>query len=73
MCFPGREGKNIFVFFSRIDVFPGWGNTYHLGYVYTWLVVETFDSAIHRINHYPADKYYRNQLHYPLDSDLSSG
>ena len=36
-------------------------------------VVQTLDSAIHRINHYPADKYYRNQLRYPLDSDLSGG
>ena len=34
-------------------------------------VVQTLDSAIHRINHYPAEKYYRNQLHYPLDSALS--
>ena len=34
-------------------------------------VVQTLDSAIHRINHYPADKYYGNQLRYPLDSDLS--
>ena len=36
-------------------------------------VVQTSDSAIHRINHYPADKYYENQLRYPLDSDLSGG
>ena len=36
-------------------------------------VVQTLDSAIHRINHYPADKYYRNQLRYPLDRDLSGG
>ena len=36
-------------------------------------VVQTLDSAIHRINHYPAVKYYGNQLRYPLDSDLSSG
>ena len=34
-------------------------------------VVQTLDSAIHRKNHYPADKYYGNQLRYPLDSDLS--
>ena len=25
-------------------------------------VVQTLDNAIHRINHYPADKYYGNQL-----------
>ena len=36
-------------------------------------VVQTLDSAIQRINHYPADKYYGNQLRYPLDSDLSGG
>ena len=24
-------------------------------------VVQTMDSALHRINHYPADKYYENQ------------
>ena len=36
-------------------------------------VVQTLDNAMHRINHYPAEKYYRNQLHYPLDSDLSGG
>ena len=36
-------------------------------------VVQTLDSTIHRINHYPADKYYGNQLRYPLDSDLSGG
>ena len=28
------------------------------------------NSAIHRINHYPADKYYGNQLHYLLDSAI---
>ena len=36
-------------------------------------VVQSLDSAIHRINHYPADKHYGNQLRYPLDSDLSCG
>ena len=36
-------------------------------------VVQTLDSAIHRINHYPVDKYYGNQLCYPLDSDLYGG
>ena len=36
-------------------------------------VVQTLDSATHRINHYPADNYYGNQLRYPLDSDLSGG
>ena len=42
-------------------------------WVYQAPVVETLDSTIHRINHYPADKYYANQLRYPLDSDLSGG
>ena len=36
-------------------------------------VVQTMDSAVHRINHYPADKHKQNQLSYPVDSDLSSG
>ena len=36
-------------------------------------VVQKLDSAIHWINHYPVDKYYKNRLHYPLDSDLSIG
>ena len=36
-------------------------------------VVQRLDSALHRINYYPADKYYGNQLRYPLDSDLSGG
>ena len=31
-------------------------------------IVQTLDSAIHRINHYPANKYKRNQLHYSVDS-----
>ena len=37
------------------------------------LVVQKMDSAIHRINHYPADKYLGNQFRYPLDKDLSDG
>ena len=36
-------------------------------------VVQTLDSAIRRINHYPVDKYYGNQLHYPVDKSLSAG
>ena len=40
-------------------------------------VVQTLNSAIHRINHYPAhdpaDMYLGNQLRYPLDRDLSIG
>ena len=38
------------------------------------LVVRKLDSAIHRINRYPEDKYYDIQLlRYPVDSNLSSG
>jgi len=36
-------------------------------------VVQKVDSAIHRINRYPVDKWYQNRVHYPLDSDLSGG
>ena len=34
-------------------------------------VVQTLDSAIHRINHYPEDTCQGNQLRYSVDSDLS--
>ena len=34
--------------------------------------VQMWDSAIHQINHYPADEHSENQLLYPLDRDLSS-
>ena len=37
------------------------------------LVVQTSDSAIHRINHYPADSVIDFRNTYPLDSDLSGG
>ena len=36
-------------------------------------VVETLDSAIHRINHYTADSVIDFPNTYPLDSDLSVG
>ena len=36
-------------------------------------VAQTLDSAMHWINQYPVDKYLGNQLHYPLDRDLSGG
>ena len=36
-------------------------------------VVQMLDSAIHRINHYPVDRYLGNRLCYPLDRDLSIG
>ena len=35
--------------------------------------VQKLDSTIHRISHYPAEKYYGNQLRHPLDGDLSGG
>ena len=34
-------------------------------------VAQTLDSAIHRINHYPADSVIGFPNTYPLDSDLS--
>ena len=36
-------------------------------------VVQTLDSAIHRINHYPAESLIEFRNTYPLDSDLSGG
>ena len=36
-------------------------------------VVQTLDSAIHRINHYPVDSVIDFPNTYPLDSDLSVG
>ena len=36
-------------------------------------VVQTLDSAIHSINHYPADGVISFLNTYPLDSDLSNG
>ena len=36
------------------------------------LVVQTLDSAIHWINHYPAVKYYEKQMRHLLDRDLST-
>ena len=36
-------------------------------------VVQTSDSAIHRINHYPADRVIDFRNTYLLDSDLSGG
>ena len=35
-------------------------------------VAQKWDSAIRRINHYPADKVRENQSLCPLDRDLSS-
>ena len=36
-------------------------------------VVQTLDSAIQRVNHYPADNTIVSRNTYPLDSDLSGG
>ena len=36
-------------------------------------VVQKMDNVMHRVNYYPVDKYWGNQLLYPLDSDLSDG
>ena len=41
--------------------------------IFLALVVQTLDSTIHLTNYYPADKYWGNQLRYPVDGDLSSG
>ena len=46
-------------------------NKQHKQLIQQALVVQTLDSTIHRINHYPVKKYYRNQLRHPLESDLS--
>ena len=40
-------------------------------YPYQAPVVSTLDSAINRINHYPADSVIDFRNTYPLDSDLS--
>ena len=37
------------------------------------MVVQKLDSAIHRMDCFPAEKSYGNQLRYLVDSDLSSG
>ena len=40
--------------------------------IYQATVVQTLDSTMHWINHYPADKYWENQVRYPVDKDLST-
>ena len=47
---------------------------YFGSYHYQASVIQTLDSAIHGINHYPADTddYLGNQLNYPVDRYLSS-
>ena len=41
--------------------------------IYLAPVVQTLDSAIHRIKHYPVDSAIGFPNTYPLDSDLSGG
>ena len=36
-------------------------------------VVQRANNAIRRMNDYPVDKCWKHKLHFPLDSDLSSG
>ena len=42
-------------------------------YIHQAPVVQKMDNVMHRINYYPVDKHWGNQLHYPVDSDLSNG
>ena len=48
-------------------------NIFAFKYIDQGPVVQTSDSAIHRINHYPADSVIDFRNTYPLDSDLSGG
>ena len=45
----------------------------YANFIYQAPVVQTLDSAIHRINHYPVDSVIGFPNTYPLDSDLSGG
>ena len=36
-------------------------------------VVQNPDNIIHRMNHYPVNKFYENKLCYPVDKDLFYG
>ena len=47
--------------------------TYSVSFTYLTPVVQTLDSAIHWINHYPLDNSIGFASVYPLDSDLSGG
>ena len=68
---PCFEYLLISVKWGKVD--PGDERTVALRFVSQAPVVQKLDSAIHRINHYPVDAYYGNQLRYSLDSDLSAG
>ena len=60
---------------QRCLIFRGWEEAKKKGARFGPMAsaVQTLDSSIHRINYYPADKYYRKQLCYPLDRNLSDG
>ena len=45
----------------------------HEQFIHLAPVVQTLDSAIHWINHYPLDNSIGFASVYPLDSDLSGG
>ena len=47
--------------------------TCHCLHIILASVVQTLDTAIHRINHYSADSVIDFRNTYPLDSDLSGG
>ena len=57
------------LFTPLLIVEGGWTS----GFVVQAPVVQTLDSAIHRINHYPADSVIDFRNTYRLDSDLSGG
>ena len=48
------------------------GRHLHLCCLDQAVVVQKMDSAIYRINLYPVHEYKENQLHYPVDRDLSA-
>ena len=54
----------------KLTVYVHWTN---LEFPIQAPVVQTSDSAIHRINHYPVDSVIDFHNTYPLDSDLASG
>ena len=63
---------DIFYFYSILFSFSSFGKIF-----WSWIlqapVVQTLDSAIHQINHYPAESVIDFPNTYPLDSDLSVG
>ena len=62
--------EHVVPLFTDADILP----LHFFYYQFVWPpVVQQLDSAIHWINRYPEDTFYENQLHYPLDSNLSSG